>query len=222
MSAHNKIDIKAINKLNLELVIKQDFDALLDNNRWYIYKVANSFHNSEYFKDLFQEGLIGLYVAMLKFDTTKKVPFIGYAQYHIRGKMLEFLNLKTRTIKVPRWITKEKPIQKEYWEEDNTDRIIPKAVILEVSMEELIPQANEEKEDFTNLHLAINSLFKPKDRKILQMYFGLYPFDEKYTTVQIAEEYNKTPQSISLKIRESIKKLANCKQLESYKPYANK
>ena len=81
-------------------------EALLDNNKRFVYKIAlqisHSYkQNSLTIDDLFQEGNIGAMEAVQHFDVTKDNKFVTYSWHWIRQKIVRAIMDKGYLIRIP-------------------------------------------------------------------------------------------------------------------------
>jgi RNA polymerase sigma-32 factor len=68
------------------------FNQIIKDHYWLIHQIAKNYRNSGLqYKDLVAEGVIGLAIALEKFDVEKSVKFSTYAGYWIKAKMNEFV-----------------------------------------------------------------------------------------------------------------------------------
>ena len=74
-------------------------NKIVDRNLRLVVKFAFKYKTTARW-DLIQEGNIGLIYAVEKFDLERNVKFSFYASYWIKAKMLSFLMVKTRSIKI--------------------------------------------------------------------------------------------------------------------------
>lgn len=81
--------------------------GLFDDNQRFVYFIINknfSFtRNKEYYDDIVQQGMLGLWLACSNFDPSKG-KFLTYASGYVNGYILRFLRENTRTIRPPRKI----------------------------------------------------------------------------------------------------------------------
>lgn len=75
-----------------------DIDAVIEENRLLIYKIAKKFYNLD-INDLFQAGCIGIIKAAKNFQDDGICKFSTFAYKYIFGEMYEFAN-KSRNIKI--------------------------------------------------------------------------------------------------------------------------
>lgn len=80
---------------------------LFDNNQKLVHYVINRHYyfsrNKEYYEDLVQQGMLGLWLACLNFDPSKS-KFSTYALSYINGHILRFLRENVRSVRLPRKI----------------------------------------------------------------------------------------------------------------------
>jgi RNA polymerase sigma-32 factor len=68
------------------------FNQIIKNHHWLVCKIAKNYRYSGLDqKDLVAEGILGLAIAMEKFDMEKNVKFSTYASYWIKAKMSSFV-----------------------------------------------------------------------------------------------------------------------------------
>lgn len=78
-------------------------EELIKHNMLFVVSVAKYYHVKNIdIMDLISEGMIGLDIAADRFDKTKGFKFISYAVIWIRQKMIEYLNLHSDTVYLPR------------------------------------------------------------------------------------------------------------------------
>lgn len=75
-----------------------DIDAVIEENRLLIYKIAKKFYNVD-INDLFQAGCIGIIKAVKTFQDDGTCKFSTFAYKYIFGEMYEFAN-KSKNIKM--------------------------------------------------------------------------------------------------------------------------
>lgn len=75
-----------------------DIDAVIEDNRLLIYKIAKKFYNLD-INDLFQAGCIGVIKALKNYVDDGTCKFSTFAYKYIFGEMYEFAN-KSRNIKM--------------------------------------------------------------------------------------------------------------------------
>lgn len=84
---------------------KESVDEFLRQNLNLVMKIAHKFNvNGVEFEDLVQEGLIGMYNAIMNFDTSKGYTFSTYAYPMISGTILRYIRDKGNLIRLPRKI----------------------------------------------------------------------------------------------------------------------
>ncbi len=67
-------------------------DTIIMGNYGLVVNMARKLrYDTQEQKDLIQEGLLGLLVAITKFDTSKGVKFSTYASYHAKSRMTDYL-----------------------------------------------------------------------------------------------------------------------------------
>lgn len=99
MMDNNKLlkEIKLGNKKALNQFIKQNLNLV-------IYIAYDYTNRGVEFEDLVQEGLIGLYKSIIKFDPSINPKFSVYASYWIKKCMIETIQKNSRMIYVPNHI----------------------------------------------------------------------------------------------------------------------
>lgn len=94
---------------NEELVkrIKQDIDAsnslglLYEQNKRYILKIANKYRGYAEIDDLMQEGYMGLYEAVQRYESEYEVLFMSYAGYWIAQAIRRYIDNNSRSLRLP-------------------------------------------------------------------------------------------------------------------------
>lgn len=199
----------------------ETFDEILDKYKRYVEVLANSYGQLDYevVKDIEQEGLIGLWEAYQKFDSTLGVPFLGYAKMYIRGRQLDYLTNNARTIRLPANIVKtlkkgnflittdtisidqESSYNTNYFSgSKNSDTGTLKDFLISDDIQ--VPNDN------SVLYTAFNEAkLKDKAKDIILMYFGLEPYEKKHYFSEIGIKYNVSRESIRQIFEKSMKKL---------------
>ncbi len=81
---------------------KEARNKLILSNLRFVIKVAKSYYNSEIpLSDLIGEGILGLLVAVDKFDYTKGWHFISYAVWWIKQAILKYIAERSRVARFP-------------------------------------------------------------------------------------------------------------------------
>lgn len=99
------LDSKEEYKLAMKVFKSGDEHArqkIIKSNLRFVVSVAKQYHavnRNMILDDLISAGNEGLIIASEKFDPTKGFKFISYAVWHIRAKIIEYLNKNARTIK---------------------------------------------------------------------------------------------------------------------------
>lgn len=93
-------------KIKNNVDVTENMTILWNNNKRFVYKIANHFLGQAEEDDLMQEGYLGLYDAVYKYDPDKGVLFLSYAEHWIRQRMYRFVTQKNSIVRIPdgrRW-----------------------------------------------------------------------------------------------------------------------
>jgi RNA polymerase primary sigma factor len=88
-------------------LIKQGINAteyiekLYQNNKKFIYKIANKYKGYAELNDLKQEGFLGLYNAIEPYDETQGVLFMTYAGYYIQQAIGRYIENNCKSVRMP-------------------------------------------------------------------------------------------------------------------------
>lgn len=84
----------------------ENMAELWQRNKMFVYKISNHFSGQAEEDDLMQEGYLGLYDAVYKYNPDKGVLFLSYAEHWIRQRMYRFVTQKNSIVRIPdgrRW-----------------------------------------------------------------------------------------------------------------------
>lgn len=189
--------------------------------------------------DLINDGNIGLIKAARKFDHTKGFKFISYAVWWIRQSILQSLNDNSRTVRLPsniinkiNYLNKEisrfenqnerEPVYGEIVDKDGLSMKLtsyPKSTSLNEMIgdgtEELIdllPSEEVAEELDSRIKLELNTILdrlSPREKDIIEHYFGMNTTCEAMTLELIGEKYGLTKERIRQIKAKSLRKLRN-------------
>ena len=93
---------------------QDSIDILISSNYKLVIKIANKFKNNNLeLEDLVQEGILGLFEAIIRFDLTKQNKFTTYANYWIVNKIGDYCRKNGSVVRYPTYlITDHKKINK--------------------------------------------------------------------------------------------------------------
>ena len=206
-----KYQLKTRQELNELYLANNDFDNLLINNTPFIRAIAKTFHQPDNLDDLIQEGNIALYRAFTTFNPKLGKPFLGYAKPIILNAMRSWLKKNSNTIKTPanligsddiiQTISISTPV-----DENNTP------------LSEFIPsQVSTTQNDTSIVKMAVMTLEKDTDKKILMMWLGL---DNELNEIvpmtyqDISDELGCTRENIRQKINKVLKQLQTNERIQ--------
>ncbi len=195
-----------ISMTNEELVIKKDINSLISNNMGLVHYIAKQMYqyDPDVYEDLLQAGRIGIYEAMLHYQEGQGrgsgATFATYAKIWIKKEINDYMTNNSRTIRLP---------QNKIYElrrENNLPR--PCLSIDEPingtrgdfsnhTLADVIP--NEEpmaQPDYTDLIISIDNLKKDLHKDVIRRYYGLEPYNKKYTLDDIAAIYGMSREGI--------------------------
>lgn len=101
---------KAVYVVTNEELVKQiqrginqtdNIEQLYQQNRGYIFKIANKYAHVCDIEDLMQEAYFGLYEAVQRYENTAGVLFMSYASYWIRQSITRYLENNGLTVRIP-------------------------------------------------------------------------------------------------------------------------
>lgn len=84
-----------------EVNAADNLQLLYDQNRNFIYKMAKGLRDYVEIDDLMQEGFIGLYEAVKRYESDKEIKFITYAAFWIRRAMMCCIERQGNVISAP-------------------------------------------------------------------------------------------------------------------------
>lgn len=77
-------------------------DKIVESNYRLLVRIAKEFQsNNMSINDLIQEGFFGLLFAINKYDISKEIPFVNYASWWIKTKMLKYIWWNQTTVRLP-------------------------------------------------------------------------------------------------------------------------
>ena len=79
-----------------------NLQLLYDQNKGLIHSMANGLQAYVEIEDLMQEGFIGLYEAVKRYESDKEVKFMSYAPHWIRNAMMCCIERQSGTVTAPR------------------------------------------------------------------------------------------------------------------------
>ena len=205
-----KYTTKTRQEKNKEYLAAKDYDRLIINNKPFILALAKTFNQTlSKQQDLVQEGEIAIWIAATTFDETKG-NFLAYAKLLIINKMKDYLTKYGNTVRTPINVIRDKDTQPKITISLNNP-VGDDGAILE---DFIASEVSEEGFDLSFVKTVLNDL-KPKQREIIEMYFGLVPGTEPLIQAEIAQYYGTSKQNINQQINKVLKKLENDKRLHS-------
>ena len=191
--------MKDIDSKNNELIKNKDYDGLIKQCKWYVYKVAGSLNKDVFFEDLIAAGNEGLWVAATRYNVNGDVPFIGFASMYVRGYMMTWLTRYAKTIKLPSNVVVQ--LNRGNFEcKTNTCSIDETPEVKDIF------NIEEEKPDFANLHQYINKL-SPIERFIITKRYGLDGISNPMTFKEIDKFIGLIKQITANKFAKALKYL---------------
>lgn len=193
-------------------------NRLIESNLRFVIQVAKQYQGMGVpFEDLIGFGNIGLFEALKRFDSSKKVKFITFAVWYIRSEINKALNDLGRVVRVPSHKTQTEvqtiksihaPVGDTDDSETYADRYLPAPTVA----------SDSDVKDLTlDLKRAISQL-KPKQAQALTLFYGIgieYP----RCMEQIADELSVTGERARQLVRQAEKeiiKVPGIKMLEQY------
>lgn len=210
MTKRGKYNVKTRQELNSIYLANNDFNNLLANNSLFILKIAKSFNQPQYLKDLQQEGNIALYKAFSTFNPELGKPFLGYAKPIILNNMRGWLRINSNTVRTPIKLFKG---------ENEIKKVISINTPFEDSdttLADTIPQI-EEKEPLFDINDVFKQLnLKEREEDYINLYFGFNNL-EPIGLKEIGDKYGVSRQAVSLIINKVLKQMKLSKALEVFK-----
>lgn len=189
--------------------------------------------------DLINDGNIGLIKAARKFDHTKGFKFISYAVWWIRQSILQGLNDNSRTVRLPsnvinrtNYLVKEiskfenkyerEPVFGEILDKDGEEMklmVYSKSSSLNESIGDgieelidLIPSEDAPEELDSRIKVELNTILdrlSPREKDIIEHYFGMNTTCEAMTLESIGEKYGLSKERIRQIKAKSLRKMRN-------------
>jgi RNA polymerase primary sigma factor len=212
-------------------------EKLVNSNLRFVISVAKDYQNQGLpLSDLISEGNFGLIKAAQKFDPTRGFRFISYAVWWVKQSIIQSLNDNARTVRLPVNVTNQiSKIKKEMakFEQENgrvaTDNDMDLTVLSHPTCGSLNEKINEDGDEIMDV-IEDDSFEKPgedifteevlknelettlsvlseRERKIIEMYFGMD--GSSMTLEQIGDEYGLTKERIRQIKEKALRKLKN-------------
>jgi RNA polymerase primary sigma factor len=147
-------------------------DKIINNHYKLVVSIANKYNNNKYNKeDLISEGILGIIVAMEKFNLDAKVQFSTYVYFWIKAKILAFIR-KYKTIVSGNFANMKKKIYEEDQEAEGENDCKEKIFCSQVSA----------------LHvLSLDNIVGGEDnsRTLSEFLAGQYNIEEHYINEEI-------------------------------------
>jgi RNA polymerase primary sigma factor len=218
--------------MNSGIANKEQIDdikkELLEGNLRFVISVAKQYQNQGLeLGDLIAEGNLGLIKAIDSFDWTKKLRFISYAVWWIRQSVIQSLNEKSRSIRIPVNVIQD--LQKEKKKSEKTgdnlsDRFssLPSIVKLDMNINEdgdslidvivnpnaLSPDSGFSTQDTLKQKLFdVMNILDEREKVIIDDYFGLS--GSTRTLEEIGNDFNLTKERIRQIKERALRKLRN-------------
>lgn len=212
-------------------------EKLVKSNLRFVISVAKGYQNQGLpLSDLINEGNYGLIKAAHKFDPTKGFRFISYAVHWVKQSIIQSLNDHSRTVRLPVNVTNQvSKLKKEMlaFEQEHgrkpTQNDMDLSVLNHPTCGSLNEKINEDGDEVLDV-IADDSFSRPdediytdevlknelnntlsvlstRERKIIEMYFGMD--GSAMTLEQIGDEYGLTKERIRQIKEKALRKLKN-------------
>lgn len=80
---------------------KEYMEPLYEQNRSFIYQIANRYQGFAEVEDLLQEGFLSLYDAVAGYDPDQGVKFLTYAEYWIKQRLQRYIHNQSTVCRIP-------------------------------------------------------------------------------------------------------------------------
>lgn len=204
-------------------------NLFIDQNLKLVYYfVKRNSENAFFYEDLVQEAILGMTMAVDKFDFRKGNKFSTYASFWIRRYLIKYRREKMEMIRVPDYIydmygrekrsgKKNSRLMKDITKKLSMtshissfdDLIFPEgSLVIEKALSSAIPCVEEtilQEEKFKEIHLALK-LLPERERQILEYRYGFYD-DKDYILKEIASLYNLSKERVRQLEKRALKKL---------------
>lgn len=149
-------------------------------------------------EDLIQEGLIGLYNAIMAYDSSRRISFKNFADLCITRQILTAIKAATRKKHMPlnSYVSLNKPI----YDEEN-DRLLQEVLISDKDLDPIEILMDEE--EMKAIEISLSSILSKLELEILMHYLDGKSYKE------IAVETNKSEKCIDNALQRIRRKLAS-------------
>lgn len=202
-----KLSQKETRALFFQYKLENDLEAreklIVHNTRLVVYLVNQKFSNilPEDKKDFISIGMIGLIKAVDSFDLSKNFSFTTYASRCIMNEILMFVRKNNKNNEI-------ESLDKVLRVDDNDELTFGDLNLTLLFQENDLDVESivERKELILELNKILDN-FSEKEKKIIQLYFGLNLDKKQYPQREIAKLVGLSPSHISRVIRKITKKL---------------
>ncbi len=198
-------------KGNRDKLIKQNLKMVLKKALHY------SRRTNESLLDIFSSGCEGLVIAYDRYRDGRGTKFSSYANIWIEGKIYEYLNIHTRTVRIQKTELEKIKKEKGHYPPNNSESFYTKAsdvsgksdnMIIDVigGQDEDMEEILSEQETFRAAFNSVMRLLDKKERKFIKEIYGI-GYNKKRSMTEISKRYDIKKNMIQDKVDEIIKKL---------------
>ncbi|MEG1494911.1 MAG: sigma-70 family RNA polymerase sigma factor [Bacilli bacterium] len=185
-------------------------DTIVQENERLVYSIISKFRRYYDVDDLYQVGMLGLFKAYQKFDSSFDTKFSTYAHTYIWGEVLKFvredksIKINKETMKIAKVVDKTR--------EFLTQKLMRTPTITEISLfleidEKIVLDAELSKEFIRSLDFILN---EENDGKDLNLYDHLAVTEKKYNS-NVQDLYTELD-----KLEEKDRRLIKYRYFEDY------
>lgn len=198
-------------KGNRDKLIKQNLKMVLKKALHY------SRRTNESLLDIFSSGCEGLVIAYDRYRNGRGTKFSSYANIWIEGKIYEYLNIHTRTVRIQKTELENIKKEKGHYPPNNSESFYTKASDVSGKSDNMIIDVigdhDEDREEILSeqetFAAAFNSMMRildKKERRFIKEYYGI-GYNKKRSMTEISKRYDIKKNMIQDKVDKIIQKL---------------
>lgn len=167
-------------------------NQIINDISFCIFSKIKGYKNCEYYEDLVQEGKLGIFYALKKFDPKRSSNFFQFVNWYIKNQIRNYILKQEKYKEIPTEASEITKLMNST--EDFEERVlqIESKVVL----------------------LSIFKKFPEKEQKILEQKSGLFGSPQTYD--EISERFSVSKQRVSQIYKNSLDKIKNNKKIKDY------